>query len=311
MARLCEAKELLRLPQELLVWVCLRLWPAEVVTRRLGPWQGRIRRRGNPVAVARARSALARAFGVSEGSAECARLLDEHYAELGRLAVEASVTNHLTEAEIASQTRLLNPELALEMAEAGPGAVLLGSHYGSRIHPSLAFHAAGLPFFEIVHRPDPPRSWLWRRGLSRHLAALNLDPQRSSYVGESLDTVRRVRAGQIVGIAGDAPTRRGVEVTLLGSPYRLNPGFSRMHRLTGAPGLFMAPIREPDMRHRIAFEPVELVGDEQTDCAAYAQVLEAAIRSAPSGWRLWSMLGMWLEKVESGTLPGVEVERAV
>ncbi len=280
------------------MWLLLRLWRPETVIRRLGPQQGRLRRLGNPQLARRARRALARALGVSEQSLEAARLLEEHYAELGRLAVEASVTNYLTESQIASYVRLHNPTFAADAAASGPGAILLAAHYGSRIHPSLAFHHAGLPLFEIVHKPDPPRTWLWRRVLSRHLSALNLDPRRSGYVGESFDVVRRVKAGGIVGIVADAPSRRGVPVTLMGLPYRLNPGFSKVHRLTGAPGLFIVPVRRPDMRHDIVVRPVQLTGDEKSDCAAYARALEEAIRAAPAGWRLWSLFGRWLKRRE-------------
>lgn len=282
--------ELFRLPQWLLVRFLLLFLPPQRVVALLGPPLGWLRMALRPGRLRHLRRVMGQACGVDPGGPEAARLAREWFLEQARLGVESSVHNIIPWERLAALADIRGIEPLREAMAEGRGVIATTAHYGTRLIPLSAIWSQGLRIRELIFKPDPPRSWLWRKVLSRNMAESNLDPERAIYVGEPHRLIRYLRGGGGVAIADDSPGARGVPIRFLGREVLLNPGLAKMARLSGAPVFFYYARRNPDQTHTLYVRRLELPEGEQQAMQAYANVVEEIVLEAPEGWRLWRKL---------------------
>ena len=287
MSRLFRLRELTKLPQWLLVRFLLLFMRPQRVVALLGPTLGRLRMLLRPGRARRLRQLMAYACGLPPGGPEAARLVRQWFLEQGRLGIESSVHNIIPWERLADLARIEGLEAMREAIASGRGVIAATAHYGTRLVPQSAFWAQGLHIPELIYKPDPPRSWLWRKVLSRNMAEANMDPNRALYVGEPHRLIGHLRRGGAVAIADDSPGMTGQPVRVLGLNLFLNPGLAKMARLSGAAVLLYYPRRNPDQTHTLFVRPLHLPEDEAQAMHAYASALERMVLEAPEGWRLW------------------------
>lgn len=298
MSRLLLWRELSRLPRWFLVRLLLLFMSPQRVVALLGPALGRLRMAFHPGRVRALRRVMAHAYGIEPDGARADRMAREWFLEQGRLGVESSVHNILPWERLAELAHIEGLEALDDAVANGRGLIMATAHYGTRLIPQSAFWARGYRIRELIFKPDPPRSWLWRRVLSRNMAEANLDPDRAMYVGEPHRLVRYLRRGGGIAIAADAPTPQGVPVNMLGLQVRLNPGPAKMARLSGASVFLFYPRRNADQTHTLHVRPLEFPEDDGEALQVYAQAIEQVVLEAPQGWRMWPKVAQARKAVE-------------
>jgi KDO2-lipid IV(A) lauroyltransferase len=231
-----------------------------------------------------AESNLARALP-ERSAAERARILRDHYRELGRIAAEYARLPELVAAgpgEVVAEVRGM--EHLERAARAGRGVILLTGHFGN---------------FELLG------AWLGRRHpvefvtkpLSNPGAERWIQRQRAASGVGTLSTASGVkgiyaslRANRWVAMVADQDARRaGVFVPFMGRLASTALGPARLALATGAPIVMGFPVRGADGRHVLEIEPPLDPGPE-TDAAAlrltalHTARLEAWVRRYPAHW---------------------------
>jgi len=174
----------------------------------------------------------------------------------------------------------------LEAARArGRGVILLQGHF-------LCTDIAGqilameVPF---VATYAPPRNPVMR-AITENLRGRFI--ARQIHHAEVRPIVRALQSGEIVWHGPDqgAKQGKGTEARFFGQPAATNTAAAKLARITGAAVVPYHPVRLPDGRYELRFEPAltDFPGD---DIAAATQrvndVLEAQVRAAPEQY-LWA-----------------------
>jgi KDO2-lipid IV(A) lauroyltransferase len=238
-----------------------------------------------------ARANLALAFPEHD-EAWRARVLAEHYRELGRTAADYARLPQLVHAPREQVFASWQGEAHAHAARAlGRGVLFLTGHLGN-------FELYGAAFGRLMHmavmvRPlSNPGAERWLAAL-RTAAGLELLPTGAGVRG----VVRRLRAGGCVAMLGDQDARRdGVFVPFFGRPASTPAGPAWLSLATGAPLVFGTCLRGPDGRYEARlFPPLYPEGDAgdmdavRALTARHTAMLEAEIRQRPESW-------FWLHK---------------
>ncbi len=231
-----------------------------------------------------ARENLAAAFP-ERSAEERARILGEHYRELGRVVAEYARLPRLARSEPGEGFAGFNGYEHLESAaRAGRGAILLSGHF-SNFEWMAARIAQSFPVALIVRPMSNPRVDAW-------LAA-----QRRASGFELIDATigakavfKALRDGRFVAMLADQDARRlGVFVPFLGRPASTAVGPARFALAHGSPIVTGFAIRDPDRRVRVEIEPPivpEGSGDEAVLRLTREHVarLERRVRARPESW---------------------------
>jgi KDO2-lipid IV(A) lauroyltransferase len=269
-----------------------------VLVRALAAGAGALRGRASHAAGARLGD-LAHALGVRRRVAEDnlarafpgrdaawrARVLRDHYRELGRVVLEYPRLAELAAGGDEVLAGIRGLEHLAEARGRGRGCVLVTAHFGN-------FELAGAAVarhhpLDFVYRPlSNPAVEAWI-GRIRARAGVGLIP-----VGAGLRrTFESLRANRCVALLGDQDARRhGVFVRFLGRPASTPVGPAVLALRTGAPLLFAVTFRGGDGRHVITIEPPLALDDPRAPdavtrlTALHASRLEAWVRQRPEMW---------------------------
>jgi Kdo2-lipid IVA lauroyltransferase/acyltransferase len=254
-------------------------WPqARAVGERLGDLAGGLGLRRRV-----AEQNLALAFP-RWSAAERARVLREHYREVGRVAAEYGQLDRLARAplgEVIVETR------GLELLEPlrGRGAVLLTGHYSN--FELMGATVARLNPVDFLVKP------LSNPGVERLIA------RRRAEAGVGcISTSEGTRgiyaslaAGRWVAIVADQDARRhGVFVPFFGVPASTAVGPARVSLKTGAPLVMGFAQRRPDGRLDVeAHGPLQVADPAAPDAverltALHVAMLEERVRARPELW---------------------------
>jgi KDO2-lipid IV(A) lauroyltransferase len=172
--------------------------------------------------------------------------------------------------------------------EAGRGVVLFGGHFGNWELGVATVCAHGFPVDAMVRRQKNP---LFDRALTEARIRLGMrvfDRERAAR-----ETLRALRANRVVAIIGDQDARRaGVFVPFFGRLASTTRGPAVLALRAGAAVVVMAPVRRPDGRLHVRYEPLDFDAGDRADDAAlrltawFMSRLEALARTAPEQY-LW------------------------
>jgi len=222
-------------------------------------------------------------------AAERARIVRDHYREVGRIASEYARLPELVHAAPGEVCEVRGAEHLEAAAARGRGVILMTGHFGNfellgaalgRIHP-----------VDFVVRPLSNArvdAWLTGRRAAAGVGTLRADEGVR-------DIYRALRAGRWVAMLADQDARRtGVFVPFLGRPASTPVGPARIALATGAPIVMGFGVRGADGRHDLEIEPPHDPGERGAGAAAGEAVerltawhtarLEAWVRRAPHQW---------------------------
>ncbi len=177
--------------------------------------------------------------------------------------------------------------LAASRARSGGGAVVVSAHLSNWELGAVALRRAGLPISGIaLPHADPDADRLFVE--QRRRLGIDTIPVGPGSVGAA---IKRLRAGELVGVVGDwAFPRDGVAVRLCGRRVRLDAGCAVLSVRAGVPMIPGFVIRDPDGRLRLWIEPPLWPGPGpvaeriQRLLQGYADALERYLRRYPGQW---------------------------
>jgi KDO2-lipid IV(A) lauroyltransferase len=238
-----------------------------------------------------ARDNLARAFPERDATWR-ARVLREHYRELGRVAADYARMPQLVR---GPRERVFASWEGWEHAHAaralGRGVVFLTGHFG-HFELMAAATARVIPIALLVKPLSNPGADAWLSAL-RIAAGVELLSIGAGVRG----AVRRLRSGGCLALLGDQDARRdGVFVPFMGRMTSTPAGPAWLSLATGAPIVFGTCVRVPDGRYAARFFPPLLPEGDARDAdavraltARHTAMLEAEVRARPESW-------FWLHK---------------
>lgn len=242
---------------------------------------------------------LARAFPETD-EAWRARVLDEHYRELGRTAADYARMPQLVKSPVERVFASWRGEEHITAAAArGRGVVFVTGHLG---HFELMGAVTGrrMPLAVVVKPLSNPGAEAW---ISQLRTASGMEPLP---IGAGIRAVvKRLRAGGMVAMLADQDARRdGVFVPFFGIPSSTPAGPAWLSLATGAPIVFGYCVRAADGRYDGEFLPPLEPEGEASDpeavralTAAHTALLERVIRARPESW-------FWLHKRWKTAPPG-------
>jgi KDO2-lipid IV(A) lauroyltransferase len=217
-------------------------------------------------------------------AARRARVLREHYRELGRVAAEYASLDRLARrplGEVVVEAR------GLEHLEAwrGHGAILMSGHYSNFELVGAAL--ARLNPVDFLVRP------LSNRGVERLIAGLRAGAGvgQISTSGGMRRVFEALARGRWVAVLADQDARRhGVFVPFLGTPASTPVGPARAALRSGAPIIMGFVTRRADGRFDLDVDPPLEIGDPSAPdavlrlTAAHTARLEEWVRARPELW---------------------------
>lgn len=218
------------------------------------------------------------------------RVLSSSFRHLGREGVATFLLSGFSKEEILDRTEVEGLE-ALEAALAeGKGVILATGHFGNWEIGAGAFAVRGISMDIIVQRQRNP---LFDAHLNRNRRRLGL--RTILRAGAPKETLKALRSGRLVGIAGDQNLRRGgVFVDFFGKKAATARGAAIFALRSGAP-IIMGVCqrlegRKARYRWRLARVDFKPSGDMEADVLALTQAhtehLEKEIRRTPEQY-LW------------------------
>lgn len=216
--------------------------------------------------------------------AERTAILEAHYREVGRIALEYA---RLPELANAPDGKVIAEVNGLEHFEAqrGRGAIVMTGHFGN--FELFGSYFTRLNPIDFVVKPlSNPRVEALVADLRRR-AGVGLIP-----LGGGLKEIfRSLRAGRWVAMLADQDARRhGVFVPFFGRPASTPEGPARLALQTGVPIMMGFIRRRADGRHRVDFDPPHAAegGASEENVRAltawHTARLEREIRLTPENW---------------------------
>lgn len=218
------------------------------------------------------------------------KLLHDSFRHLGREGLATFLLSGLSKEEILARTEVNGLEELQEAIGLGKGVILATGHFGNWEIGGAGLAVRGIPLDIIVQHQRNP---LFDLDLNRNRVRLGL---RMIMRGDApKETLRALRQGRVVGIAGDQNRRRdGIFVDFFGKRAATARGAAVFSLRTGAP-LFLGVSRRLEggtARYRWSITPVEFTpsGDMEEDVLRLTQAhtaqLEREIRETPEQY-LW------------------------
>jgi KDO2-lipid IV(A) lauroyltransferase len=218
------------------------------------------------------------------------KVLHDSFRHLGREGLATFLLSGLSREEILARTEVEGLELLEDAIAQGKGVILATGHFGNWEIGGAGLAVRGIPLDIIVQHQRNP---LFDRDLNRNRTRLGL---RMIMRGDApKETLRSLRKGRVVGIAGDQNRRRdGVFVDFFGKKASTARGAAVFALRTGAPLLLGVSRRLEGKiaRYRWSIGPVEFEpsGDMEEDVLRLTQAhtahLEREIVRTPEQY-LW------------------------
>ena len=220
----------------------------------------------------------------------------------------------LSDSEILAVVEVEGWQHLEEAVRQGNGVVLVGLHLGNVDLVGQVLVARGFRLTIPVEHMRPERlfQFLLRRRTSKgvHAVAIDRAPR---------EMLRALRAGEIVGIAGDRNVAgRQVRVDFFGMPTELPRGPVSLARHAGATIMLGVGVRQPDDSfHGFLTSPLPTVqsGDAERDdrenARRLAREMERFILSFPEQWIMFSPLWPEGEDGNPAATIGQQEEAAV
>ncbi len=186
-----------------------------------------------------------------------------------------------------------------EAREAGKGVIFVSGHFGNLEHiAELVRRDYDLPFTAPAEAIKPPELFAMMVAQREKHGGRGIPADTSA-----MELVRRLRRGEVVGLAADLDvTHAGVVVDFFGAPALLPQGPARLSLLTRAPVIFAATVRQGYRHYHTVFErmpPFAQTGDREADIRAatrlMAEYLERWIGQCPTQWTQFSPIWRWAE----------------
>ena len=217
--------------------------------------------------------------------AKVRRVARESYRGLGRVTIESIVLSRESHERVMGAFIEPVGYEVLERAFAqGRGVVLVAGHLGNWELSAAYMSGRGLPIDAIaMHMANPLSDDFFRRTRERFGTRVVFDDEAVRRIPRAL------KEGRAVGFLSDQGAKglASTFVPFFGRPARTPRGAAVFALRSELPIVFVAAIRQPDLRYQVHFEQVPLVqtGDKEHDVdatvLAYTQVLERYVRRFP------------------------------
>jgi KDO2-lipid IV(A) lauroyltransferase len=256
--------------------VGIALW----VGRRLGDlgWWMLPRRRALAVAN------LQRALGSERPAAAVERLARQSFHHVGMNVAEVCVLLFRPRAVMLARMDLVGHDHLEQAAARGKGILLLSAHLGNWELLALSHALTAFPLSIVVRPLDEPLLQRLAERFRRRSGVELIGKRRALH-----EIVEALRRGRMVGVLLDQNSARseGVFVPFFRVPASTSKGLALLSLRTGAPVVPVFIRRVDGGRHRVEVDvPLPLPADRDVLAytAAFANVIEAAIRRTPEQW---------------------------
>lgn len=209
----------------------------------------------------------------------------ESYRGLGRTALETIYLSRAgREAVLEAFVEPSGWDLLEDAVAAGRGAVLISAHIGNWELSAAYLAARGIPLDVIgMHMANPLTDAFLKRTRERFGMRQIFDDQAVRA------TPRALKEGRAVGFMSDQGAKglASTFVDFFGRPAKTPRGAAVFGMRSRLPMLFVAAIRQPDLRYQLFVAPVPLAdtGDKERDIDAtvqnYTKVIEDFVRQYP------------------------------
>lgn len=215
------------------------------------------------------------------------KLANEVWRNLGRVVGEFFHIDSI----VRDRVEVANPELLIEIAESGQGAVLCGAHQANWEGASAVVNKFGISPM-VVYRP-----------MSNPFVDANMLRRRGKYYAggmmkkHDLETpvalIRHARAGGVVGVLVDQQAWMGLPTPFFGRPAQTTPFPALLARQCNIPLLLIHGYRERGVRFKMFITRIDVPRTEDRDADIYAATaamqaeLEKSIRLHPDQW-MWT-----------------------
>lgn len=209
----------------------------------------------------------------------------ESYRGLGRVTIESIVLSRDGTAAVLGAFSGVDGWERLEAALARKqGVVLVSGHIGSWELCAAYMAARGVPVDAIaMHMANPLSDGFFKRTRERLGVRVLFDDEAVRAIPRAL------KEGRAVGFLSDQGAKglASTFVDFFGRPAKTPRGAAVFAIRSQLPMLFVAAIRQPDLRYRFVVEPVPLAdsGDRERDVddtvRNYTAVIENAVRQHP------------------------------
>ncbi len=214
------------------------------------------------------------------------KLAREVWRNIGRVIGEFF---HI-DAIMRDRIEVANPELLVEAATSGKGAVLCGAHQANWEAVSAVFSNYGLKpmgVYRPISNPFVDAEMMRRRG--KYFGSLMAKHDRETPVA----LMRHVRGGGAAGLLFDQESLVGLSTPFFGRPARTTPFPALIARQCNAPLLLIHGYRTRGARFKVFVTRIEVprTDDRKADIyaatAALQAELEKSIRQHPDQW-MWT-----------------------
>ncbi|MCI4683244.1 lysophospholipid acyltransferase family protein [Candidatus Rhodoblastus alkanivorans] len=219
--------------------------------------------------------------------AERDKLANDVWRNIGRVVGEFF---HI-DAIVRDRVEVANPELLIEIAKSGKGAVLCGAHQANWEGASAVVNKFGLSpmaVYRPMSNPFVDAEMLRRRGkyyagglMAKH------DPETP------VALIRHARAGGVVGVLVDQQAYMGLPTPFFGRPAQTTPFPALIARQCNVPLLLIHGYRMRGVRFKMFITPIEVPRTDDRNADVYAATaamqaeLENSIRQHPDQW-MWT-----------------------
>jgi len=217
-------------------------------------------------------------------------LLHASYRHLGREGLATFLLSGLSEEDILARTEVEGLEALQEAVSLGRGVILVTGHFGNWEIGGAGLALRDIPLDMIVQRQRNP---LFDVDLNRNRARLRLGLIMRGVAPK--ETLRALKKGRVVGIAGDQNVRRSsLFVDFFGKKAATARGIALFALRAGSP-VFLGVSRRLEgevARYRWSIRPVEFTPTGDTDedvlrlTQAHTKLLEEEILRTPDQY-LW------------------------
>ncbi len=215
------------------------------------------------------------------------KLAREVWRSIGRVIGEFF---HLDEI-VRDRIEVANPELLVEVARSGKGAVICGAHQANWEAASAVFSQYGLrpmAVYRPMSNPFVDAEMMRRRG-KYYTGGLMAKHDRQTPVA----LIRHVRAGGAVGLLFDQEALDGLPTPFFGRPATTTPFPALVARQCNAPLLLVHGYRTRGVRFKMFVTRIEAPRSDDRNADIYAATaaaqaeLEKSIRQHPEQW-MWT-----------------------